>query len=279
MVRTIVSGVVHEIRSAADRGVTLTCLQPTFGTEDEPGVSVPKNGGDERTSGADMRRIHKNDGHSTSSRSRSASPGKRKSIAQDGYDDGFPSYEDGLSPEDGLSVLLRACEILGNSSNDQNTRQENTVHSGARDADSSPRKQVKSPAQSPQKASRNASPTRNRHEKPHGPCTNKHCLNPNESPQWRRGPPEAPILCNACGTRWLRSKQLIPIMVRQLLHCCIYVIHRGDLIFLYFTNAASARYPIRQIWGKESKESSCLSCEKGRTSPRWNRNTKTRTTR
>lgn len=225
MVRTIVSGVVHEIRSAADRGVTLTCLQPTFGTADEPGVSVPKS--EERIAGADVRRGHKNSSDS-SSRSRSASPGKRKSIAQDGYDDGFPSYDDGLSPEDGLSVLLRACEILGNSSKDQNT-----VHSGARDADSSPRKQVKSPAQSPRKASRNASPTRSRHEKPHGPCTNQYCLNPNESPQWRRGPPEAPILCNACGTRWLRSKQLIPIMVRQLLHSSIYV-HRGDRNFLFY---------------------------------------------
>eukprot|EP00887_Chlorella_sp_A99_P008209 scaffold12.g8209.t1 len=29
-----------------------------------------------------------------------------------------------------------------------------------------------------------------------------------ESPQWRRGPPEKPILCNACGTRYRRTNQL-----------------------------------------------------------------------
>lgn len=34
-----------------------------------------------------------------------------------------------------------------------------------------------------------------------GPCA--HC-GTRESPQWRRGPPCKPVLCNACGTRWLR---------------------------------------------------------------------------
>mmetsp|Transcript_16045 Transcript_16045/g.34680 ORF Transcript_16045/g.34680 Transcript_16045/m.34680 type:complete len:311 (-) Transcript_16045:1144-2076(-) len=29
-----------------------------------------------------------------------------------------------------------------------------------------------------------------------------------ESPQWRRGPPGKPVLCNACGTRYRRSHQL-----------------------------------------------------------------------
>lgn len=222
---TIVSGVVHEIRSATERGVTLTCLQPTFGSEDAddgPGVSLSDGHGDvkrghEHVSGTERSK--------TSSRSRSASPGKRKSVAQDGYDDG-----------DGLSVLLRACEILGDSSND--TRQD-CVYSVARDAGSSPRKQVKSPARSPRKASRNASPTRiGRNEKPHGPCTNQYCLNPNESPQWRRGPPEAPILCNACGTRWLRSKQLIPIMVRRFLH--VYM-HEKKSLYYYILHMQPQR--------------------------------------
>lgn len=34
-----------------------------------------------------------------------------------------------------------------------------------------------------------------------GPCS--HC-GARESPQWRKGPPCKPALCNACGTRWLR---------------------------------------------------------------------------
>lgn len=34
-----------------------------------------------------------------------------------------------------------------------------------------------------------------------------HC-HVNESPQWRRGPAEKPILCNACGTRFRRTGQL-----------------------------------------------------------------------
>lgn len=41
-----------------------------------------------------------------------------------------------------------------------------------------------------------------------GPCM--HCK-ATESPQWRRGPPEKPMLCNACGTRYRRSNQLGPV--------------------------------------------------------------------
>ena len=29
-----------------------------------------------------------------------------------------------------------------------------------------------------------------------------------DSPQWRRGPADAPVLCNACGTRFRRTSQL-----------------------------------------------------------------------
>ncbi|KAK9795204.1 hypothetical protein WJX73_008659 [Symbiochloris irregularis] len=39
----------------------------------------------------------------------------------------------------------------------------------------------------------------------HGPCC--HCLVA-ESPQWRKGPKCKPILCNACGTRFLRTRSL-----------------------------------------------------------------------
>ncbi|GMH41005.1 hypothetical protein BSKO_08915 [Bryopsis sp. KO-2023] len=40
-----------------------------------------------------------------------------------------------------------------------------------------------------------------------GPCD--HCA-ATESPQWRRGPPSKPVLCNACGTRFRRTGQLSP---------------------------------------------------------------------
>jgi hypothetical protein len=33
-----------------------------------------------------------------------------------------------------------------------------------------------------------------------GPCGHCACV---ESPCWRKGPPEKPILCNACGARFL----------------------------------------------------------------------------
>ena len=49
----------------------------------------------------------------------------------------------------------------------------------------------------------------------HGPCLNPDCEYPNESPQWRKGPPHAPILCNACGTRWLRNGTLKPLVPRR----------------------------------------------------------------
>jgi hypothetical protein len=49
----------------------------------------------------------------------------------------------------------------------------------------------------------------------HGPCMNPDCDYPEESPQWRKGPPNAPILCNACGTRWLRNGTLRPLVPRR----------------------------------------------------------------
>ena len=46
-----------------------------------------------------------------------------------------------------------------------------------------------------------------------GPCMNPDCEHPHDSPQWRKGPPQCPILCNACGTRWLRNGTLKPLVV------------------------------------------------------------------
>lgn len=40
-----------------------------------------------------------------------------------------------------------------------------------------------------------------------GTPTCMHC-GVTESPQWRRGPSEKPVLCNACGTRFRRTHQL-----------------------------------------------------------------------
>jgi hypothetical protein len=48
-----------------------------------------------------------------------------------------------------------------------------------------------------------------------GPCTNPDCEHPHDSPQWRKGPPTNPILCNACGTRWLRNGTLKPLVPRR----------------------------------------------------------------
>eukprot|EP00878_Enallax_costatus_P008101 GHUV01008472.1.p1 GENE.GHUV01008472.1~~GHUV01008472.1.p1 ORF type:complete len:643 (+),score=300.01 GHUV01008472.1:381-2309(+) len=45
------------------------------------------------------------------------------------------------------------------------------------------------------------------HHKGGGPCDHCGVL---ESPQWRRGPPAKPILCNACGTRYRRTHNLGP---------------------------------------------------------------------
>jgi hypothetical protein len=42
---------------------------------------------------------------------------------------------------------------------------------------------------------------------------NPDCEHPYDSPQWRKGPPNAPVLCNACGTRWLRNGTLKPLVV------------------------------------------------------------------
>ena len=42
-------------------------------------------------------------------------------------------------------------------------------------------------------------------EKRLGPCD--HC-GVRESPQWRKGPPKKPMLCNACGTRYMRTRSL-----------------------------------------------------------------------
>ena len=47
------------------------------------------------------------------------------------------------------------------------------------------------------------------------PAPPPECEHPLESPQWRKGPPQYPILCNACGTRWLRNGTLKPLVPRR----------------------------------------------------------------
>jgi hypothetical protein len=54
----------------------------------------------------------------------------------------------------------------------------------------------------------------------HGPCG--HCKTP-YSPQWRKGPRNKPVLCNACGIRYLRNRHLGRSVVgagSQRLHVC-----------------------------------------------------------
>lgn len=48
-----------------------------------------------------------------------------------------------------------------------------------------------------------------------GPCMNPDCEHPHDSPQWRKGPGQYPVLCNACGTRWLRNGTLRPLVPRR----------------------------------------------------------------
>lgn len=152
---------------------------------------------------------------------RSVSPAKRKKEHDGNHGVSQGRYDDG----DGLAVLLKACEIL-----DKDLKIRNSVTVKREGVESSIKKEDEdggcpSPAKSPRKSSRSCSPSKPRLEKPQGPCTNSHCLNPNESPQWRRGPPEAPVLCNACGTRWIRNKSLVPLVVCRwwCLSACVHV--------------------------------------------------------
>lgn len=56
-----------------------------------------------------------------------------------------------------------------------------------------------------------------------GPCTNPDCEHPYDSPQWRKGPPTNPILCNACGTRWLRNGTLKPLVVSSIISAVVMI--------------------------------------------------------
>eukprot|EP00884_Botryococcus_braunii_P002685 jgi/Botrbrau1/12417/Bobra.0229s0013.1 len=47
----------------------------------------------------------------------------------------------------------------------------------------------------------------------HGPCS--YCKAA-DSPQWRKGPADQPVLCNACGTRWLRKNKLEKVMKKVI---------------------------------------------------------------
>ncbi|KAG0453006.1 hypothetical protein HPP92_025368 [Vanilla planifolia] len=53
----------------------------------------------------------------------------------------------------------------------------------------------------------------------HGPC--RHC-GVTSTPLWRNGPPEKPVLCNACGSRWRTKGSLAnyaPFHAREPIHC------------------------------------------------------------
>lgn len=198
MVETIVSGVVQEIRSSVGQGcVSLVTTPGPVRVPTRP-LSTDECNASNATLDSELRR---NRANGSPARSRSSSPTKRKSVSQE-----LSLFESGTSG-DGLAVLLKACEILdSDGQNEASTPREDHLYSV------SPKKAPRSPAKSPRKSIRSSSPTKAR---PQGPCMNPHCLNPTESPQWRRGPSEAPVLCNACGTRWIRNKSLVPIVPQR----------------------------------------------------------------
>ena len=185
--------------------------------------------------------------HSEREAPRALSPSKRRSQKSNGNSAPTAGLKSGI---DGLALLLMACELLDR--NDQGVVTDVAANSmlesasrnvsapipvqgynaspfadaedythgyaagaaGSIGSRSPPKKTSKKPA-SPRKSKDGSSPRKPRGSKPVGPCTNPHCMNPFESPQWRRGPPEAPVLCNACGTRWIRNKSLVPIVPQR----------------------------------------------------------------
>lgn len=200
MVQTIVSGVIQEIRSSAGQVSAPKASPKPIKVSERPNGSDVSDDLSEFKASIHLRdRVNR-----ASGTPRSSSPTKRKSISQERLQDEFSPFEPSTSG-DGLAVLLKACEIL------DKDNEINLYDSGLL-SPASPRKTPRSPTKSPRRTSRSSSPTKTR---PQGPCTNPHCLNPSESPQWRRGPSEAPILCNACGTRWIRNKSLIPIVPQR----------------------------------------------------------------
>lgn len=136
-------------------------------------------------------------------RSKSESPIKKPILEQNGLSspekEGGALLDNDSSSFDSIWMLLKACEILDSQESSKQINGEARMCSPIKN----------------QKHFPNMSPSKTKGEKSsnNGPCTNPNCAQPDVSPQWRKGPPECPILCNACGTRWLRNKSLVPIVV------------------------------------------------------------------
>lgn len=47
------------------------------------------------------------------------------------------------------------------------------------------------------------------------------CASPADSPQWRKGPRCKPVLCNACGTRFLRTRSLGKVTSQTYIHAAL----------------------------------------------------------
>lgn len=84
-----------------------------------------------------------------------------------------------------------------------------------------------------------------------GPCTNPDCEHPYDSPQWRKGPAQCPILCNACGTRWLRNGTLKPLVVSPFTH--VHTVPSESLLPF----SCTARHAFQQE-NSDSKQPLCL---------------------
>jgi hypothetical protein len=151
------------------------------------------------------------------------------------------------SSQDGLEYLLQACELL--EIKEKQYRAASPSKSGKRTRPSMKLQAVgdmaiaSSNSESMVKASEVAaqrircprkskigslSPVRKSSERGvafSGPCTNPDCEHPFNSPQWRKGPSDHPVLCNACGTRWLRNGTLKALVV------CLY---NGSILWPLF---------------------------------------------
>lgn len=139
------------------------------------------------------------------------------------------------SSQDGLEYLLQACELLeikekqyraaSPSKSGKRTRpsmklqavSDMAIASSNSDSMVKAREVAAQRIRCPRKSKIGSlSPIRKISERPvafSGPCTNPDCEHPYNSPQWRKGPPDCPVLCNACGTRWLRNGTLKALVV------------------------------------------------------------------
>lgn len=118
----------------------------------------------------------------------------------------------------GMMLLLEACEQLAEEDCTAETKPDPVAHGfGLRRSTIARRKSPAAtdvsghgPAKAEVKVQKAGNTKRRSRTELHGPCC--HC-GATESPQWRKGPMCKPVLCNACGTRFLRTRSLGKIVM------------------------------------------------------------------